>query len=138
MKRKKAKTAMALLLRLSTSPLEVCAKPTKIAKSKSCICEYMMQAPRKTPVAIGVFSCGGNVDRWSMSDRDASTGGEFVLGLVVLERTGLRTRFMVMVPPMIIRNKISMDQMAAKPAAWFVVAVSRSFWLAAAAIATTT
>lgn len=35
-----------------------------------------------------------------------------------------RTRFMVMVPPTMIAKRTSMDQIAAKPAAWFVVAVS--------------
>ena len=56
-KRKKEKTAMALLEFLSASELAVCPNPTKIAKSSSSICEYMIEAPKKTPVAMGVLSC---------------------------------------------------------------------------------
>ena len=37
------------------------------------------------------------------------------------------TLFMVMVPPTMISNRIPIDQIAAKPAAWLVLAVSTSF-----------
>lgn len=54
---------MALLLLLSTSPFDILASPTKMAKSSSSIWENMMEAPRNTPVAMGVLSCAGEGGR---------------------------------------------------------------------------
>lgn len=127
-KRKKEKTAMALLEFLSGSELAVCPKPTKMAKSNSSICEYMIEAPKNTPVAIGVLSCRSG-ERYE--GKRFIRGGEASHKHHVTGRDGSHfdtlTLFMVMVPPTIMSNKIPIDQIAAKPAAWLVLAVSTSF-----------